>query len=205
MYVRYSFLDWTFIVAVLGGVVGAVGCAHASPSSLSDAPGGLNASGPKSVEPTPSSSQFPTHTEAAGFTGKPAEPSPHSRNAEPPSAAVMAPPPAAQSQRDALQPRDAVASLPAATASEPVPPEPPMPLGPDGPRYRVTGVADSDVLFLRASPGPQGRAIGQIPAHAAGLAGTGGEKSVGAGLWREVVYDGLQGWVNARFLAEERP
>lgn len=79
-----------------------------------------------------------------------------------------------------------------------------MPLRTEGPRYTVTDVADSDVLFLRASPGPQGRAIGEIPPHTSGLPGTGVEKRVGAGLWREVVYDGVQGWVNARFLVEER-
>lgn len=80
-----------------------------------------------------------------------------------------------------------------------------MPLRPEGPRYTVTGVADSDVLYIRSSPSPQSRAVGQIPPRTTGLVGTGAEKNVGGGLWREVVYDGLQGWVNARFLMEERP
>lgn len=73
----------------------------------------------------------------------------------------------------------------------------------EGPHYAVRGVDPSDVLYMRAAPGSKSPVVGQIPPQARGVVGTGARQQVGPGVWHEVVYDGVQGWVNARFLVEE--
>ena len=69
---------------------------------------------------------------------------------------------------------------------------------------RVTGVAQDDVLFLRAfpyvpdSPEPDNRVIG-IPPEARRIE----ELSGGQGEWRHIRYLGQQGYANSRYLAPD--
>jgi hypothetical protein len=90
------------------------------------------------------------------------------------------------------------------STSVPVPPPPPAPES-TGPRFVVHGVAPSDVLNMRAGPSPTDDVVGTIPPDASGVISVGGHRQVGSSVWREVSYGGVRGWVNARFLIEERP
>ena len=72
-------------------------------------------------------------------------------------------------------------------------------------RFAVRGVDRSDVLNVRSEPGTNGQVVGQIPPDSRGVVGTGPRRRVGPGMWREVSYGGVRGWVNERFLIEERP
>jgi Bacterial SH3 domain len=82
--------------------------------------------------------------------------------------------------------------------------EPPMPLASEGRRFFVRGVDRSDVLNIRAEPGAKSPVIGEIPPETTGIVSTGARRQVGPGIWREVTYRGVRGWVNERFLVEER-
>jgi len=69
----------------------------------------------------------------------------------------------------------------------------------------VKGVDASDVLNVRSGPSPKHDVVGTIPAHARGVAAVGPRRQIGPSVWREVSYEGVRGWVNDRFLVEERP
>ncbi|HEY8923209.1 MAG TPA: hypothetical protein VIU64_02440 [Polyangia bacterium] len=96
------------------------------------------------------------------------------------------------------------------------PPAPSPPLGPAnphagkaaGPRFAVHGVDASDVLNVRSGPSPKHDLVGTIPADARGIAAVGPRRQIGPSVWREVSYQGMggwvRGWVNDRFLVEER-
>ena len=71
--------------------------------------------------------------------------------------------------------------------------------------FAVQGVADNDVLNIRErieGAGDVGsvRIVGKIPAHANDVAGTGLTVMVGGSRWHEVVFRGVKGWVNGRYL-----
>jgi len=68
----------------------------------------------------------------------------------------------------------------------------------------VQGVDASDVLNVRSGPSPKHDVVGTIPADARGVAAVGPRRQIGPSVWREVSYDGVRGWVNDRFLVEER-
>lgn len=73
--------------------------------------------------------------------------------------------------------------------------------------YAVQGVKDNDVLNIReriegADDVSSVRIVGKIPANAVDVAGTGLTVMVGKARWREVVYRGVKGWVNGRYLKE---
>ena len=72
-----------------------------------------------------------------------------------------------------------------------------------GRRYMVRGVDKTDVLNVRAAPGSQSPVVGRIPPDTKGVLVTGARRSVGPGVWREIRYRDVQGWVNERFLTEE--
>jgi hypothetical protein len=72
-----------------------------------------------------------------------------------------------------------------------------------GRRYMVRGVDKSDVLNVRAAPGSQSPVVGRIPPDSKGVLVTGARRSIGPGVWREIRYGDVQGWVNERFLTEE--
>lgn len=72
-------------------------------------------------------------------------------------------------------------------------------------RFVVRGVAPDDVLNVRTGPGSRYEVIGTIPPDATGVTGAaGGRRQVGQAIWREVTYAGVRGWVNDRFLVEDR-
>jgi hypothetical protein len=70
----------------------------------------------------------------------------------------------------------------------------------DTPWFQVAGVAANDALNIRAAPGASFEVLGTIPPDGQEILGTGRTMPVGASLWREVVYAGVRGWVNGRFL-----
>ena len=90
----------------------------------------------------------------------------------------------------------------------------------DGPDYfAVTGVADDDVLNMRAGPSAHAEKIGEIPYDARGLTNLGcqGLPSFGEwekmteqqrrdgrkNYWCKVGFQRLEGWVAGRFLHED--
>jgi hypothetical protein len=90
-------------------------------------------------------------------------------------------------------------------ASIPSPPPPtPTPPKATGPRFVVHGVAAPDVLNMRAGPSSKDAVVGTIPPDASGVIAVGRRRQMGPSVWREVSYGGVHGWVNARFLVEER-
>ena len=89
----------------------------------------------------------------------------------------------------------------------------------DGPDYfMVRGVASDDVLNIRQEPDAGSRKIGEIPHDGNGIQNLGCEGGLSYGEWQEaspaereaaerrrwcrIAYDGVEGWVAARFLAE---
>ena len=71
-------------------------------------------------------------------------------------------------------------------------------------RFVVRGVASDDVLNIRSGPSPRHDVVGTIPPDATGVYGAGGRRQIGQSVWREVTYGGVRGWVNDRFLIEDR-
>lgn len=69
--------------------------------------------------------------------------------------------------------------------------------------YRVVGVAEDDVLYVRSKPGPQNSSVGKIPATGVDIEILDGAERVGQSTWVRVNYKGVTGWVNRRFLAEQ--
>ncbi|MBJ6124036.1 SH3 domain-containing protein [Microvirga splendida] len=84
----------------------------------------------------------------------------------------------------------------------------------DGPDFfSVKGVASNDVLFVREKPSVASAKIGQIPPDGRGLRNLecrtfhGGQEVInsdaplpGTTRWCKIQYQGMAGWVNARFL-----
>lgn len=79
-----------------------------------------------------------------------------------------------------------------------------MPLGAQGQRFVVRGVDQNDVLNVRSEPGPKSPLVGTIPPETKGVLTTGNRRQLGPSVWREVIYGDVRGWVNERFLVEER-
>ena len=134
--------------------------------------------------------------------GYPASPAPAAQT--PP---LVAPAPAPAPAR--LPPPAPPVPPPAPRVVAPVEPAPaapprPMPLTPQGPRFAVRGVDRNDVLNVRSEPGPKGQLAGTIPPEAKGVLTTGKTRKLGPSIWREVIYGEVRGWVNDRFLVEER-
>jgi hypothetical protein len=77
--------------------------------------------------------------------------------------------------------------------------------GPRSParRLEVRGIADWDRLKMRLAPGQTSPAVGEIPARAQGVVGTGRQRHVGRAVWHEVEYQGVRGWVHGRFIRPE--
>ena len=69
-----------------------------------------------------------------------------------------------------------------------------------GETYAVTGVERADVLNIRARPEANAAVVGAIPANGVGIRLLGSTDPKARSTWREVEYQGMRGWVNARFL-----
>lgn len=65
--------------------------------------------------------------------------------------------------------------------------------------YCVTGVAQGDVLNLRAYPSPQSRVIHRLPRNQCGIAFL----PHAVGNWQRIRVEGHQGWVNRRYLSAQ--
>jgi hypothetical protein len=175
--------------------------------------------------PPPVRKGYPTSAPPAANTTSATAPAPTPTDLTAPATATaqLAPPPGTAVTADdrGPPPGPAVSMLPPTRAAYVKHPyEPPMPLAPpsppltspspstspstsDGRRFFVRGVDRSDVLNIRAEPGPKSPVIGEIPPEATGIVSTGARRQVGPGIWREVSYRGVRGWVNERFLVEE--
>lgn len=67
--------------------------------------------------------------------------------------------------------------------------------------YQVVDVADDDVLNMRQGPHYTTDKVGEIPPHARCVADLDEFTYVGSSMWKKVAYGGIEGWVNARYLA----
>jgi len=70
--------------------------------------------------------------------------------------------------------------------------------------YRVVGVKNNDVLYIRPRPGNLKTVVGRIPANGTGIKITGKGKRVGKSIWVPIIYQGKRGWVNRRFLGKPK-
>ncbi|MGI9415537.1 MAG: hypothetical protein ACR2PM_17810, partial [Hyphomicrobiales bacterium] len=75
--------------------------------------------------------------------------------------------------------------------------------------YRVVGVASNDSLNMREDVAGgddilQAKIVGTIPADGTGVLATGVTIKLSSGLWREVRYGEVTGWVNGRYLKQVR-
>jgi hypothetical protein len=66
-------------------------------------------------------------------------------------------------------------------------------------KLRVVNVGEYDVLYMRELPSEISRILGMIPPDRGGIQSLGKQE----GNWILVRYDGIEGWVNIRFIAEE--
>ena len=64
----------------------------------------------------------------------------------------------------------------------------------------VSGVAEDDVLNLRAAPGASNDIVGELPPGTSPVVWLGPATRVGRTDWLEVRYEQLTGWASARFL-----
>jgi len=67
--------------------------------------------------------------------------------------------------------------------------------------YRVIGVKQGDVLYIRPGPGNLKVIIGRIPPNGTGIMVTGRGKRSGRSTWVPIKYRGKSGWVNRRYLS----
>lgn len=68
--------------------------------------------------------------------------------------------------------------------------------------FRIVGVRNNDVLYIRPQPGNLKVKVGSIPPNAKGIKVL-RTKKVGKGRWALIKYNDLTGWVNSKFLAKE--
>jgi len=79
----------------------------------------------------------------------------------------------------------------------------PADLVPLGNLYTVVGVSMDDVLNLRSQPGVEFPILGTIPPDGSSIERTGSDQKVNGVAWTPVAYQGLTGWVNAKYLAKQ--
>jgi hypothetical protein len=71
-----------------------------------------------------------------------------------------------------------------------------------GATYLVVGVAFDDTLNVRRGPGPEFEVVTELQPTGAATA-TGRDRLVDSGLWFELEVDGVTGWANSVFLAQD--
>ena len=69
--------------------------------------------------------------------------------------------------------------------------------------FSVTGVAQNDVLNVRAQPHPSAEKVWTLPPDATGVQAVGTPRIVGSAEWRQIRIGNQTGWVNARFLTPQ--
>jgi hypothetical protein len=78
----------------------------------------------------------------------------------------------------------------------------PVDMGPSaGAVLGVIGVRHNDVLNLRARPGADQPIVGRIPPTYDNLVARGATRMLPASFWTKVRYQGIEGWVNMRYVA----
>ncbi|PCJ71575.1 MAG: hypothetical protein COA62_03040 [Rhodobiaceae bacterium] len=70
--------------------------------------------------------------------------------------------------------------------------------------FSVTGVAQNDVLNVRAQPHPSAEKVWTLPHDTTGVQAMGSPRIVGSAEWRQIRIENQTGWVNARFLTPQR-
>lgn len=211
----------SLVAAGLFSVAGACGTQGtlASASPTKGYPGAVPASAPSEpVVDRPAIPSAPTAPAAPAMPSTPAAPAaPPAPTVTASSSANLAPPPPPPPP---VMQREAPAYRPAGDAPMPIQTErsfpPPRasqssshhynaPSSTEGSfRFVVRGVPPDDVLNIRSGPNPKYDIVGTIPPDATGVIGIGGRRQIGPSVWREVKYRGMRGWVNDRFLVDER-
>lgn len=74
------------------------------------------------------------------------------------------------------------------------------PYGPDAGEVGVLGVEATDVLNVRARPGAGQPIVARLDPLRRGLAYTGRARQIGGSVWPEITGDGVDGWVNGRYV-----
>ncbi len=69
--------------------------------------------------------------------------------------------------------------------------------------YRVTGVKQDDMLWIRSGPDVSYLRVGAIPPTATEILATGVDINVDGTYWLPIRYQGVYGWVNRNFLLED--
>ncbi len=70
-----------------------------------------------------------------------------------------------------------------------------------GSSYRVRGIRNDDVLFIRAWPSAQSKKVGSIPPNGRGVSKLGPCE----GNWCKISYRGITGWASMMYLIADRP
>ncbi len=70
------------------------------------------------------------------------------------------------------------------------------------PTYQVAYVTSDDTLNVRSGPGVDFGVVGELAPDAGGIRMSGSGQAVSASTWVPIKADGLDGWVNSRFLTE---
>lgn len=70
------------------------------------------------------------------------------------------------------------------------------------PQYRVAFVTDDDTLNVRSGPGVVNSVIGKLPPDTGGVRITGPGQIVAGSTWVPITANGLNGWVNGRYLTQ---
>jgi len=75
----------------------------------------------------------------------------------------------------------------------------------DSRSYAVTGVPNGDVLNVRRLPSAGSEKVGALAPSSTGIRSTGRTQTAGGTTWLEIdLSNGVNGWVNKQFLAEEQ-
>jgi hypothetical protein len=69
---------------------------------------------------------------------------------------------------------------------------------------RVIGVESNDILNIRSGPGVTYDIVGTIPYDGMGIQVMGSSKYVDQSHWIPIIYDGINGWVNSRYITPYR-
>ena len=70
-------------------------------------------------------------------------------------------------------------------------------------RYIVSGVESWDTLNIRSEPNAKSTIIGEIPSNGSAVNSDGQQVGAGRSTWIKVNWNGVNGWVNKRYLATD--
>lgn len=70
-------------------------------------------------------------------------------------------------------------------------------------RYIVSGVESWDTLNIRSEPNARSTIIGEIPSNGSGINSDGEQVQTGRSTWIKINWNGVNGWINKRYLATD--